>query len=89
MVADKRSFRRVLGEWLLGGGALLALVTGVVNFMNTASDRQDARHKAACEQAHAAILDDGLNQALSQIEQNAYLQRELKVAANCDKDVGQ
>ena len=88
-VVAKRPVLRAISEWLLGGGALLALVTGAIAFFDRDKDRIDTRHRDACANAHEAIRDDVLNPALSKKEQQVYLQRELRLAERCDKDVGQ
>jgi hypothetical protein len=87
-MAGKRPFPLIVIEWLLGGGALIALGTGAFNLFNSANERKDALHHDSCEHAHSAIQDDSLNSALDKAGQQEYLQRELKIAANCDKDVG-
>ncbi len=80
--------RRVVGEWLLGGGALLALVTGLLNYFDKDQDRIDTMHREACSRAHEAIRDDVLNSSLPVPDKLAFLQRQLKVAQICDKDAG-
>lgn len=88
-MTDKRTLRRIISEWLLGGGALIALVTGAISFFDRSKDRIEKRHQEACARAHDAILDDGLNPSLPEARKDAFIARQLYVASVCAKDVAQ
>jgi len=78
---------RVLGDWLLGGGALLALVTASVSYVENDRGRDATLHVEACKRAHEAIIDDGLNPSLPEPQKQAFLQRQLRISDQCDRDV--
>ena len=87
-MTEKRPLRSVISEWLLGGGAVIALVTGAINYFDRDKERTESRHKEACSRALSAIVDDGLNPALSDAQKQAFIAQELNVAVVCARDSG-
>jgi hypothetical protein len=76
-----------LSDWLLGGGALLAIVTSTLGYLENGRQRVATLHIEACKRAHASITDDGLNPALTEPEKKAFLRHQLRISARCDRDV--
>jgi hypothetical protein len=84
-VPRRRSwFRRSVTEWLFAGGALVTVCGGVIHYFETAKGLETSGRIESCNQAHEAIRDDRLNDALSLAAKQAYLAEQLKIAHQCD-----
>lgn len=83
---ERREVLRRAGEWVLSGGALLAILTSVLASLDRGDEHEQARYIDACRRAEAALLDDRLNTAMTDAEKRAFVQRKLRIASRCDKD---
>jgi hypothetical protein len=84
----QRRISLVLSDWLLGGGALLAIVTAGLGYLENGRGRTVTLRVEACKRAHEAIIDDGLNPSLREAQKAAFLRGQLRISAQCDRDIG-
>jgi hypothetical protein len=75
-------------EWLIGGGALLAIVGLAVGYLGDEQERGATFRAEMCKRAHEAMLDDQLNRALTEAEQRAFLTAQLRVSIKCAREAG-
>ena len=75
-------------EWLIGGGALLAIAGLAVGYMGDEQERGATFRAEMCKRAHEAIPDDQMNRALTDAEQRAFLGAQLRISAKCAREAG-
>lgn len=83
-----RPFLRLALEWLIGGGALLAIVGLAVGYLGDEQERGAAFRTEMCKHAHEVMLDDQLNGALTDSERRAFLTAQLRASLKCAKEAG-
>ncbi len=74
---EKKSWWQGVVQFLAATSVVSAVVTGSVTIVT----QDDTR----CAYAHEAIRDDSLNQALSPEQQRAYMEDQLLIAQECDR----
>lgn len=84
-MASRRSISQAMFEWLLAGGALIALLSGVFDYFKVTRALEATRDLERCKAAREALMDDRLNADLSAAQRKQFLASQLKLALNCAK----
>lgn len=81
-----KRFRTKVFEWLIGGGALLAVGGMATDYAGTREQGLTTRHVEACQRAHEAITDDAYNKLLTPTEAQKFKAQQLLITERCSKD---
>jgi hypothetical protein len=82
----RTSFRKKFFQWLIGGGALLTVIGTAADVGKGWEEARTTRHVEACKRAHEAITDDNYNKQLSEGDARKYMDQELRIVQQCNKD---
>jgi hypothetical protein len=84
-MAARKTLRRTLFEWLLAGGALVALASGILDYLKELRNLEAMQRMEQCKMARDALVDDRLNLDLTEAQRKTYLATQLRIAADCAK----